>query len=49
MTVRGCVTTRLTDNTCIVPEQEARSTDEEAEEVGSEGTKPCARKLRHVY
>jgi hypothetical protein len=39
----------LTYDACIVPEQEARSTDEEAEEVGSEGTKPRARKLRHGY
>lgn len=41
------VAMRLTNDACVVPEQEARSTDEEAEEVGSEGTKPRARKLRH--
>jgi hypothetical protein len=40
---------RHTYDACIVSEQEARSTDEEAEEVGPEGTKPRARKLRHVY
>ena len=44
---QGLVAMRLTYDACIVPEQEARSTDEEAEEVGSEGTKPRARKLRH--
>lgn len=40
---------RLTYDACIVPEQEARSTDKEAEEVGSEGSKSRAGKLRHVY
>ena len=44
-----CVAMRPTYDARIVPEQEARSTDEEAEEVCSEGTKPRARKLRHVY
>lgn len=47
MAVRSYVATRPTYDARIVPEQEARSTDEEAEEVGSKGTKPRARKLRH--
>jgi hypothetical protein len=44
---RVCVATRPTYDACIIPKQEARSTDEEAEEVGSKGTEPRARKLRH--
>ena len=54
MSENGChdscesfVATRPTYDASIIPKQETRSTDEEAEEVGSKGTKPRARKLRH--
>ena len=36
-----------TDDTGIVTEEEARGTDEEAEEVGSEGAEPCAWEVDH--
>jgi hypothetical protein len=42
------VTRQLTHDSRIIPKEESGSTDEEAEEIGSEGTKPRARKLRHV-
>lgn len=39
---------RHTYDAGVVAEEEAGSTDEEAEEIGSEGAEPCAWKLRHA-
>jgi hypothetical protein len=36
-----------THDSGIVAEEEARGTDEEAEEVGSEGTEPCSWEVYH--
>lgn len=39
----------LTDNAGIITKQETRGTDEEPEEIGPEGSKPCSIQPRHGY
>jgi hypothetical protein len=43
-----CLRHHLALNTRKLPEEEAGSTDKEAEEIGSEGAQPCAWKLCHI-